>query len=159
MTVRVSRTFEFDADPADVWAFISDPGKRASAISVVDSYEVHDERNATWQVSLPIPFLDSTVPVETTEIEREPPHRVKFVGKSRALRVTGEHTIEETADGGCRLTNEFVVEGEIPGVEKFFKRNFEKELDNLEAALHADARIEDAEAESEARGSGGAGGD
>lgn len=159
MTVRVSRTFEFDADPADVWAFISDAGKRAGAISVVDSYEVHDDRNATWHVSLPIPFLDSTVPVETTEIERDPPHRVKFVGKSRALRVTGEHTIEETADGGCRLRNEFVVDGKIPGVEKFFKRNFEKELDNLEAALDADTAASDADRADADRDGGTAGGD
>jgi len=37
MTVRVSRTFEFDAPAEDVWAFISDAEQRAEAISVVDT--------------------------------------------------------------------------------------------------------------------------
>ncbi|OYR40158.1 MULTISPECIES: CoxG family protein [unclassified Halorubrum] len=136
MTVRVSRTFEFDAPADDVWAFISDAEKRAGAISVVDTFDVHDERRATWHVALPIPMIRSTISVETEEVVRDPPNRVKFVGKSKAFRVTGEHTITET-DGGCRLANEFVVDGRLPGVESFFERNFDAELDNLEDALRA----------------------
>ena len=134
MTVRVSRTFEFDAPAEDVWAFISDAEKRAGAISVVETYDVHGDGRATWHVELPIPMIRSTIDVDTEEIERDPPTRVKFVGRSKAFRVTGEHTITET-ESGCRLANEFVVDGNLPGVESFFKRNFETELDNLEAAL------------------------
>lgn len=137
MTVRVSRTFEFDADPDDVWAFISDPDKRAAAISVVDSYEVHEDGSATWQVALPIPVISSTVTVETENLTMEAPNRVKFIGRSKALRVTGEHLIEPT-DTGCYLHNEFVVEGRLPGVERFFKRNLDEELSNLERALRAE---------------------
>lgn len=136
MTVRVSRTFEFDAPVEDVWAFISDAKKRAGAISVVDTFDVHGDGNATWHVMLPIPVIRSTIAVETEEVARDPPDRVKFVGKSQAFRVTGEHEITET-DGGCRLANEFVVDGRLPGVESFFKRNFDAELDNLEDALRA----------------------
>jgi carbon monoxide dehydrogenase subunit G len=134
MTVRVTRTFEFDAPGERVWEFISDPAKRAAAISVVDSFDVTGERTATWHVSLPIPLLDSTVAVETEDVVREPPTHVEFVGKSRVMRVTGTHRIE-TADSGCRLVNEFVVDGRVPGVERFFKRNLDRELENLEAAL------------------------
>ncbi|MBP1922018.1 carbon monoxide dehydrogenase subunit G [Halorubrum alkaliphilum] len=134
MTVRVSRTFEFDAPAADVWAFISDAEQRAGAISVVDTFDVHDDRNATWHVSLPIPMIRSTISVETEEVERDPPNRVKFIGRSKAFRVTGEHVITETSTG-CELANEFVVDGKLPGVESFFKRNFDAELDNLENAL------------------------
>ena len=139
MTVRVQRTFEFDAAPERVWEFISDPAKRAEAISVVEEYEIdpEDERKATWQISLPIPLLNSTVGVETEDLTRDEPRYVKFMGKSRALRVTGEHTIEPT-DAGCKLHNEFIVDGRLPGVEKFFKRNLDRELDNLEAALRRD---------------------
>jgi len=137
MTVRVSRTFEFDVSGEQIWAFIADPEQRAGAISVVDTFTIHDDNRATWQVRLPIPLLNSTVTVETEELIREPPTRVKFEGRSRALRVTGEHTITET-DTGCQLKNEFVVDGQLPGVERFFKRNLDAELDNLEAALRAD---------------------
>ncbi|KTG10305.1 polyketide cyclase [Haloprofundus marisrubri] len=139
MTVRVTRTFEFDHPPESVWAFISDPEKRAGAISVVEEFDLHptDERKATWHVALPIPVIRSTVPVETEDVTREPPRYVKFVGRSRALRVTGEHTVEET-ENGARLVNEFIVDGSLPGVESFFKRNLDRELDNLEAALRRD---------------------
>ncbi|SHG84352.1 SRPBCC family protein [Halobaculum gomorrense] len=135
MTVRVRREFVFDADPEDVWAFISDPGKRAGAISVVDEYEVGDDGTATWHVRLPIPVIRSSIAVETEEVRKEPPEYVKFVGKSRAFRVTGEHTVSGTDEGGARLVNEFVVDGRLPGVESFFERKFGEELDNLERAL------------------------
>jgi len=135
MTVRVRRVFEFDADPETVWEFIADPGKRADAISVVERYEVDKEAGtATWHVRLPIPLVNSTARVETEDVAREPPEYVKFVGKSSVLRVTGEHTIEPT-ESGARLINEFVVDGRVPGVERFFKRNLDAELENLERAL------------------------
>jgi carbon monoxide dehydrogenase subunit G len=135
MTVRVRRAFEFDVPPEDVWEFISDPRNRAEAISVVERYEVDPETDeATWHVSLPIPFLSSTAEVETKDVAVDPPRYVRFVGKSSVMRVTGEHTIEET-ETGCRLQNEFVVDGRVPGVERFFKRNLDRELENLEAAL------------------------
>jgi carbon monoxide dehydrogenase subunit G len=133
MTVRVERSFEFEAPPERIWAFIADPAKRAGAISVVESYEV-DGDEATWHVSLPIPLVDTTVAVETRETDSVPPEYVRFEGRSRAFRVVGEHEIETTEDG-CRLLNQFVVEGRVPGVERFFERNFERELDNLQAAL------------------------
>lgn len=141
MTVRVHRTFEFDATPEEVWEFIADPEKRAGAISVVDSYDPHEDgRSATWHVRLPIPFVSSTVSVETEDVVREEPRYVKFVGRSRALRVTGEHTIE-TTDSGATLDNLFVVDGKLPGVEKFFERNLDRELDNLEAALRRELEL------------------
>jgi carbon monoxide dehydrogenase subunit G len=137
MTVRVRRTFEFDVPGEDVWEFISDPANRAEAISVVDSYDLGpDMYEATWHLRLPIPVVDSTVRVETNDERRDPPTHVKFVGRSRFMRVTGEHTIEETPSG-CRLVNEFVVDGRVPGIERFFRRNLDKELDNLEAALRS----------------------
>ena len=141
MTVRVRRELGFDADPADVWAFISDPAKRAGAISVVDEYEVTGDRTATWHVSLPVPVIRSTIAVETEEVRKDPPEYVEFVGKSKVMHVTGEHELEETADG-TRLRNSFTVDGRVPGVERFFKKNMDQELDNLEAAIAAELGLE-----------------
>jgi carbon monoxide dehydrogenase subunit G len=138
MTVRVERTFELDASPEEVWEFIADPGKRAEPISVVESFDVHDETHATWHISLPIPMVNRTITVETEDTERDPPSHVEFVGRSGVLRVVGEHDLE-AVDGGSRLHNRFTVEGKLPGVEQFFKRNLDDELDNLEAAIDADA--------------------
>jgi hypothetical protein len=57
------------------------------------------------------------------------------------MRVTGEHTIETVADDQCRLENEFIVDGRLPGVERFFKRNLDRELKNLERALRRDLEL------------------
>ena len=141
MTVRVRRTFEFDVPGERVWEFISDPANRARAISIVSDFEPgSDDREMIWHIRLPIPLVNSTVAVETRDVERDPPTYVKFVGRARAMRVTGEHTVEET-DGGCRLVNEFVVDGRLPGVEQYFSRHLDEELSNLERALREDFEV------------------
>jgi carbon monoxide dehydrogenase subunit G len=137
MTVRVQRSFEVSASPEQVWAFISDPEKRASAISVVDSYD-RDGDTTTWQVRLPIPVVRSTISVTTRDVDVQPPEYVKFVGKSSVFDVTGEHEVA-AAENGSRVTNTFVVDGAVPGVERFFKRNLDDELDGLQRALEAEA--------------------
>lgn len=137
MTVRVERTFELDASPDAVWEFISDPAKRANAISVVDSYEIEGEK-ATWHVRLPIPMVRATVSVVTRDVERREGESVQFVGTSSVFKVSGEHELEETEAGGSQLTNRFIVDGRVPGVETFFSRNLDGELDNLERALRAE---------------------
>ncbi len=137
MTVRVEQTFELNASPEDVWNFIADPEKRARAISVVQEFEETGERTAIWQIELPLPLLNRTVSVETEETDREPPTYVRFIGRSSAVHVVGEHRLEST-ENGSKLTNQFTVEGKLPGVERFFKGNLENELRNLEDALHAD---------------------
>lgn len=134
MTVRVERTIEVDAPPDAVWDFISDPAKRANAISVVDSYDIEGD-SATWHVRLPIPMVRATVSVVTRDVERREGESVQFVGSSSVFKVSGEHELEATDDGGTRLTNRFIVDGRVPGVETFFSRNLDSELDNLERAL------------------------
>jgi len=139
MTVRVERVVSVPVPPERVWEFISVPENRARAISVVTDYELEDDagKNATWHVQLPIPLLDRAIRVATEDVERRPPEYVRFVGRSKVFDVTGEHEIEATADGS-RLTNRFVVDGRLPGVERFFKRNLDRELENLEKTLRAD---------------------
>ena len=136
MTVRVSRTFTVPLSQDDAWELLSDPAKRAEAISVVDSYESHDEGNneMTWHVKLPIPAVNSTIAVETADLERDPPNFVKFEGRSRMMHVIGEHDLT-TVEDGTRIVNRFAVDGSVPGLERFFKRNLDAELDNIERAL------------------------
>ena len=135
MTVRVERTFEFDAPPSAVWGFIADPEKRARPISVVADFETTGDWTATWHLELPIPVISRTIAIDTEDIERREDEFVRFVGKSKVMNVQGEHEIEPTADG-CLLHNRFVVDGRAPGVERFFKRNLDGELDNIEAPIH-----------------------
>jgi len=136
MTVRVERTVDVPADVESVWAFVADPQQRARAISVVQDFDQPDEGSAVWHVSLPIPLIDRTIAVETAEGDRDPPTAVSFTGRSRAMHVRGEHTLEPIEDG-TRLTSRFVVDGRLPGVERYFERHLDEELGNLEAALLA----------------------
>lgn len=136
MTTEVTLEFELDYPPEPVWEFISDHEQRAKAISVVEDYDSGPgDKRATWHIALPIPLVRSTIEVDTKEVERKEPEYVRFTGRSKAMSIVGEHTLEETEDG-CTLTNEFTVDGKLPGVETFFKKNLEPELRNLEAELH-----------------------
>ncbi|MFB6125077.1 MAG: SRPBCC family protein [Halanaeroarchaeum sp.] len=135
MTVRVERSFDVDAPPEAIWEFIADPAERAKAISVVDSFDLRGE-TTVWHIRLPIPFIRTTVSVRTKDVERREPSYVKFKGTSSAFTVVGEHEITEREDTSS-VRNLFVVDGRAPGVESFFKRNFDDEITNLERALRA----------------------
>jgi carbon monoxide dehydrogenase subunit G len=141
MTVRVERTVELPVSVDRVWSFIADPANRARAISVVTGYHDEGDDQMTWEVSLPIPLVDSTVTVRTEDVVRDPPSNVEFEARSKIMNVKGEHWIEPTEDG-CRLTNRFVVDGRLPGVEGFFERNLDTELSNIETALRRDLELE-----------------
>lgn len=141
MVVRAERVVEIPADRELVWEFIDDPEKRARPISVVTDFELLDGGQAVWQVSLPIPVIDRTLRVETEERNRTPPEYVEFIGTSKAFRVIGRHELTEN-DGGTSLRNSFEVDGRLPGVERFFKKNIDTELRNLESAIFSDLGID-----------------
>lgn len=140
MTARVERAFEIAAPPEAVWAVIADPEKRARPISVVDTFETTGDRTAVWHVSLPIPGLNRTIRVETEDVEIDAPTYVRFVGRSKAMDVRGEHVLEAT-DGGTQIENRFTVDGRLPGVERYFKRKLDGELANLEAAIRDEVSV------------------
>ena len=141
MTVLVERTFELSAPTEDVWNFITDHEKRASPISVIEDFEAHDETHATWHLNVPIPAVDQTIAIETEDTDRNSPEYVKFIGKSRVLHVIGEHHLE-SSEGSTHMINQFTVEGEIPGIERYFEQNFDDEPENLETALRTELETE-----------------
>ncbi|MDR5657107.1 SRPBCC family protein [Halodesulfurarchaeum sp. HSR-GB] len=133
MTARVEREFTVSASPDAVWEFISDPGNRARAISVVDRFETSGE-TTTWFIELPIPMVRKTFRVRTRTVELTPPEYVRFEGNSSVFDVLGEHRIVPGEDE-TTIVNTFTVDGHAPGVEAFFKRNLDGEIRNLESAL------------------------
>ena len=142
MTVRVERTMTVSAPPERVWEFISDPAQRARPISVVEDWEITGDDTATWHLSLPIPLVNRTITIETEDVERREPEYVRFLGRSKVMRVQGEQELVATDEGGTEVTNRFVVDGKLPGVERFFKRNLDDELQHLETALREYLELE-----------------
>lgn len=141
MVVRAERVVEIPAARERVWSFIDDPEKRARPISVVEDFELLDEGRAIWHVALPIPITDRTLTVETEDRKRTPPEYVEFLGTSKAFRVVGRHELTETEEG-TQLRNSFEVDGRLPGVERFFKKNIDAELERLEGAIFDDLGID-----------------
>lgn len=137
MTVRVERTFELSAPIEDVWEVITDHEKRAHSISVIEDFEMDNETHATWHLNAPIPAIDQTIAIDTEDTDRDPPEYVKFIGQSRILHVVGEHRLK-SSDGKTHATNRFTVEGEVPGIERYFEQNFADELENLETTVRAE---------------------
>lgn len=134
MVVRAERVVTIPAPRGRVWEFIDDAEKRARPISVVEDFELLSDSEAVWHVSLPIPLSDRTLRVETRDQNRTPPEYVEFIGDSKAFRVIGEHELTEV-DGQTELRLSFSVDGRVPGVERFFKKNIDNELENLEQAI------------------------
>ncbi|SDJ29969.1 Carbon monoxide dehydrogenase subunit G [Halovenus aranensis] len=137
MTVEVERSFDVDVPIERVWDLLSEEEIRAETIGVVESYETRpgsQHNEVVWNLSLPIPVISSTVAVKTRDVEREPPHYVKFAGTSKVMTVTGEHELEET-ETGCHVVNRFMVDGKVPGVERFFKRNIDTQMENFRMAI------------------------
>jgi carbon monoxide dehydrogenase subunit G len=137
MVVEVERVVEVEADIDDVWEALADPERRARGISIVETYRVEGEE-FVWEVALPLPMVRRTISVRTRDVQREPPTFVRFVGESKAFDVTGEHELEEI-DGGTRVRALFSVDGKLPGVETFFERNVDDELQNLLESAGAEA--------------------
>ena len=129
MTTTVERTYVVDAPREDLWELIADARLRAEAISVVETYRVEGDETV-WELAMPIRAIPGTVSVRTHDVERDPPRYVRFVGRSRIMDVEGEHELI-ASDEGCRIRNRFVVRGRFPGVETFFERNVDDEIENL----------------------------
>jgi carbon monoxide dehydrogenase subunit G len=129
MTVEVERSFDVETSQGEVWDLLANDENRARAIDVVARFE-DDGDETIWYVKLPGPLSSRTMAVRTWDLERDPPGYVKFVGRSKAMDVTGEHELTER-ETGCRVRNRFVVDGKIPGVERFFRRNIDDEIDNI----------------------------
>lgn len=143
MTVEVERSFDVETSITEVWDLLSDETKRARVISVVDTFDVRPN-GVVWHLKIPIPLTDRTVAVKTQDVEYDEPRFVKFVGQSKVMQVTGEHELIEI-EGGTRVRSKFVVDGKVPGVEKFFKRNFDGEIDNIRRAVETSvADVEEA---------------
>ena len=129
MTVEVERSFDVEAPRKEVWDLLSSDENRARAIEVVDRFESNGDETV-WHVSLPGPLSGRTMAVRTWDRQRDAPRYVEFVGRATAMDVTGEHELTER-ETGCRVRNRFVVDGKLPGVERFFRRSIDGEMANI----------------------------
>lgn len=138
MTVEVERSFDIDAPIEEVWELLGDETIRAGAIEIVERFDTGGN-DLVWHIKLPIPLVRKTIAVKTRDVERNPPNYVKFVGRSKVMDVTGEHELSEHGTG-TRVRNRFVVDGKVPGVEKFFSENIDGEIENIRRAVSRSVR-------------------
>ena len=129
MTVEVERSYQIEAPIEEVWELLADSAVRASALGVVDHFDQQGEVTV-WYLKLPLPLLRRTVSVRTWDVDRDPPRYVRFVGESKIMDVVGEHALSMDGDI-TTITNRFRVDGKLPGVEGFFERNIDREIERL----------------------------
>ena len=129
MTVDIERSYLVDAPVSTVWELLSSERNRAEAIEVVERFERNGDETI-WYVRLPGPLRSRTMAVRTWVVKHDAPRFVKFVGKAKVMDVSGEHELTET-DDGCLVRSRFIVDGKLPGVERFFRRNIDDEIENI----------------------------
>jgi uncharacterized protein len=104
MNVSGERTF---AAPREaVWRVLNDPRSMARTMPGVESFDVHDERNWTANVKIPLGLGGLRMKVDMEKVEeREPEHaalRIKGNGVGAMLSMTTSFDLD-AVDGGTAM--------------------------------------------------------
>ena len=67
--MNVSGEREFDAPRATVWEVLNDPAAMAKTMPGVESFDVHDDRNWTANVKIPLGLGGLKMKVDMEKIE------------------------------------------------------------------------------------------
>lgn len=130
--VRVRRTFEIDAPRDQVWEFISNPDNRAKFLSSVKGYRVLSEDEVEWDIGLPV--IGATIKFRTRDVEKIEGEKVVFEGSHSVVSLRGVHELHDT-ENGVKVDVLFEVKSGVPGVERAFKRRFDKEIQEFRRVL------------------------
>ena len=105
MNVSGERTF--NAPRQAVWSVLNDPAAMAKTMPGVESFDVHDDRNWTANVKIPLGLggLKMKVDMEKVE-EREPEHaalKIKGNGVGAMLSMQTSFDLAEAEGGGTQM--------------------------------------------------------
>jgi uncharacterized protein len=105
--VNVSGARTFAAPRAVLWRVMNDPEAMAKTMPGVQSFDVHDDRNWTANVKIPLGLggLKMTVEMEKVE-EREPDFAkmaIKGNGVGAMMNMETSFTLSEAAEGGTAM--------------------------------------------------------
>lgn len=117
-------TFEVQAAPEAVWAFIRDAARLGPCIPGASGLEVVDDRTWRFAVTVKVGFLSTTQDVLMQVVEAEPPRRLVSEGRGEdrklGSRVDVRNTLELALSGpgttAVRYRSEVKVLGRLGSV-------------------------------------------
>jgi carbon monoxide dehydrogenase subunit G len=102
--VNVSGERTFEAPRATVWQVLNDPAAMAKTMPGVESFDVHDDRNWTANVKVPLGLGSLKMKVDMEKVEEREPDfaklAVKGQGVGAVMNMETSFTLSD-ADGGA----------------------------------------------------------
>ena len=83
--MNVSGERGFDAPRAVVWQVLNDPASMAKTMPGVESFDVHDDRNWTANVKIPLGLGGLKMKVDMQKIEEREPEFAKLAVKGKGV--------------------------------------------------------------------------
>jgi carbon monoxide dehydrogenase subunit G len=105
--VNVSGEREFDAPRATVWQVLNDPAAMAKTMPGVESFDVHDDRNWTANVKIPLGLGGLKMKVDMEKVEEREPDFAKLAIKGKGvgamMNMETSFTLSDGSDGGTAM--------------------------------------------------------
>jgi carbon monoxide dehydrogenase subunit G len=83
--VKVEGTRELEAPRDVVWSVINDPAQMANLMPGVESFEVHDDRNWTAKVKVPLGLGGLKMTIKFEKLEERPPEFASLNAKGTGV--------------------------------------------------------------------------
>ena len=105
--MNVSGEREFAAPRATVWGVLNDPAAMAKTMPGVESFDVHDDRNWTANVKIPLGLGGLKMKVDMEKVEEREPDFAKLAIKGKGvgamMNMETSFTLSEAAEGGTAM--------------------------------------------------------
>jgi uncharacterized protein len=105
--VNVSGEREFAAPRATVWQVLNDPAAMAKTMPGVESFDVHDDRNWTANVKIPLGLGGLKMKVDMEKVEEREPEFAKLAikgnGVGAMLNMETSFTLSDADDGNTAM--------------------------------------------------------
>jgi uncharacterized protein len=105
--MNVSGEREFAAPRATVWEVLNDPAAMAKTMPGVESFDVHDDRNWTANVKIPLGLGGLKMKVDMEKVEEREPEFAKLAIKGKGvgamMNMETSFTLSDGAAGGTAM--------------------------------------------------------
>jgi carbon monoxide dehydrogenase subunit G len=105
--VNVSGERTFAAPRATLWKVLNDPESMAKTMPGVQSFDVHDDRNWTANVKIPLGLGSMKMTVDMEKVEEREPEFAKLAikgnGVGAMLNMQTSFTLAEAPEGGTSM--------------------------------------------------------
>jgi carbon monoxide dehydrogenase subunit G len=105
--VNVSGERNFDASRAIVWQVLNDPEAMAKTMPGVENFDVHDDRNWTANVKIPLGLGGLRMKVDMEKVEEREPEFAKLAikgnGVGAIMNMETSFTLSDAAEGSTSM--------------------------------------------------------